>query len=278
MLDVAGLIQRAKFLLNENSATILTGMGVTGTVATAYLSGRASFKAAEVIEHARQEYIKEEALPDLEKQDLSEDYKKYLEEKRMLKLSSRVKLVWKFYIPPVAIGSTTITSIIMANKISSKKIAALAVASGISERALQEYKAKVVEKLGEKHETAIRDEIAQDRINAHPPAGGQVFVAGSGDVLCYDMTTGRYFQSSMEDIKKAENKINYEIIQFMSASLSSFYDEIGLPPTNYTDSVGWNMNSPLEVKFSTVMSPDNRPCIAIDFSRPPIPEYDKHWD
>lgn len=278
MLDIAGLLQRAKFLLNENSATILTGVGVTGTATTAYLSGRASFKAAHVIEHARQEYVKEENLPELEMKDLPEDYKNYLEEKRMLKFSSKAKLVWKFYIPAVGSGATTIVCIVMANQISARRIAALAVASGISERALQEYKAKVVEKLGEKHEMAIRDEVAQDRVNANPPGSSQVIVAGTGDVLCYDMTTGRYFRSSMEDIKKAENKVNYEILHFMSASLSSFYDEIGLPPTNYTDMVGWNMNTPLEVKFSTVMSPDNQPCIAIDFSRPPIADYDKHWD
>jgi hypothetical protein len=36
------------------------------------------------------------------------------------------------------------------------------------------------------------------------------------------------------------------------------------------------MNHHMEVKFSTVMSEDNRPCIAIDFSRPPIPDYEKN--
>jgi hypothetical protein len=38
------------------------------------------------------------------------------------------------------------------------------------------------------------------------------------------------------------------------------------------------MQNMMEVKFSTVMSADNRPCLAIDFSRPPIVDYDKHWD
>ena len=123
----------------------------------------------------------------------------------------------------------------------------------------------------------IRDEVAQDRVNAHP-ASGEVLVVGAGEVLCYDMLTGRYFQSTMEDIKRAENSVNYELIHFMSCSLSHFYDEIGLPPTNYTDSVGWNLNHKMEVKFSTVFSTDKRPCIAIDFSRPPIPDYQRHWD
>jgi hypothetical protein len=67
------------------------------------------------------------------------------------------------------------------------------------------------------------------------------------------------------------------MIHYMSASLSMFYEEIGLPPTPYTDSVGWNMNNHMEVKLSTVMSVDNRPCIAIDFSKQPLPDYDNNW-
>lgn len=257
---IAGLIQKAKFLVVDNSSMILTGMGVSGTVATAYLTGRASFKAARIIDIKRLE---------------SEDYDSIADP---LSKTTKVKLVWKFYIPPVAVGATTITCIIVANKLDSKKIAALAVASGISERALQEYKAKVVEKLGVKHETAIRDEIAQDRVNKYPPSK-EVILAGTGEVLCYDMTTGRYFMSSVEDIKRAENKINHSLVHSLYASLSEFYDEIGLPPTNYTDSVGWSdRNAPFEVLFSTTMSPDQRPCIAIDFARAPTENYNRVFD
>jgi hypothetical protein len=161
----------------------------------------------------------------------------------------------------------------MANHAASKKIAALAVASGISDRALQEYKAKVVEKLGEKKEVAIRDEIAQDRV-AKAPITNEVLVIGAGDVLCFDMMTGRYFQSTVEKIRQAENKINFDILNHVYASLSSFYDELGIPPTPYSDTVGWNgLTDRFEVQFSTVLSPDNRPCIAIDFSSPPQAEY-----
>jgi hypothetical protein len=105
-----------------------------------------------------------------------------------------------------------------------------------------------------------------------------VILAGTGEVLCYDMTTGRYFMSTVEEIKRAENKINHDLIHYMSASLSEFYDEIGLPPTSFSDSVGWNANNHIEVQFSTVMSTDQRPCIAIDFLKPPITNYEKAWD
>jgi len=257
-------VHKAKFLLNDHSTTILTAVGVGGTVATAVLTGRASFKAADII--AREKAIVNMAVE--ENQDPV-----------TLSKTEKVKLVWREYLPPVATGVTTITCIIVANKISSRKIAALAVAGGISERALQEYKDKVVEKFGERKATDVRDEIAQDRVAANPVGSREIIIAGTGEVLCYDMTTGRYFQSTVEEIKRAENKVNYELIHYMSCSLSHFYDEIGLQPTSYTDSVGWNMNNKMEVVFSTVMSQDNRPCLAIDFVHPPVSDYNRTaWD
>lgn len=237
-----------------SSTTMLTGMGVTGVVTTAYLTGRASFKAAEIIAR-EQEELREEGLG-----------------KNSMSFSQKAKLTWPLYVAPASLGATTITAIVMANHTASKKIAALTMASGISERALTEYKAKIVEKLGEKKEMTIRDEIAQDRVNA--TANKEVLVIGAGDVLCFDMMTGRYFQSTVEKIRQAENKINYEILNHMYASLSSFYDLIDIPPTPYSDTVGWNgLTDRFEVIFSTVMSPDQRPCIAIDFTVPPTAEY-----
>jgi hypothetical protein len=236
-----------------SSTTVLTGMGVTGVVTTAYLTGRASFKAAELI---RREEIVKTLPPD------------------KLTNKEKVKLVWPLYVAPISVGCTTITAIVVANHTASKRIAALTVASGISERALTEYKAKVLEKLGEKKEMAIRDEVAQDRVNA--TENKEVLVVGAGEVLCFDMYTGRYFQSTVEKIRQAENKINFEILNHLYASLSSFYSELGIPATQYSDEVGWNgLTDRFEVRFSTVMSPDNRPCIAMEFTRPPMPEYTK---
>jgi len=259
--------QQVKFLLDDNSGAILTGVAIAGTVSTAYLTGRASFKAAKIIEQNSQEFDTE--------------YNEITTETRVvgrpveLSTTKKIGLVWKLYIPPVVMGVTTITSIVAANRLASKKIAALTVASGISERALQEYKDKVVEKLGLKQETNVRDEIAQDRVNNNPPNSREVIITGNGEVLCYDMLTGRYFQGSAEAIKRAENQINFEILNHMYASLSEFYDMVGLPPTSYTDSVGWTGDKPVNVTISTTMSPDNRPCLAIDFEHQPMLDYYK---
>jgi Family of unknown function (DUF6353) len=271
LIGLAQRLHHMKFLLNEHSPTILTGVGVVGTVSTAYLTGRATVKAVKIIEENSKEY-------DLEYNPvINETFD--VAHKVELSTSRKLRLVWKLYIPPVGMGATTISAIILANKISSKRIAALGVAAGLSERALQEYKDKVLEKIGERQNTAIHDEIAQDRVNQHPVNSREVILAGTGEVLCFDMSSGRYFQSTVEEIKRAENKINFNLVNFMHSSLSEFYDEIGLPPTSYSDTVGWNLNNKLEVRISAVLSTDNRPCLAIDFVKPPYTDYDKKaWD
>lgn len=256
-MNIAGLIKKGETFITQNSTTILTSVGVTGTVTTAYLSGRASFKAAIVIEDDRYRRVELEGVA------------------REYGLKEKAQMVWPLYIPAVGVGSLTIASIIMANRIGSKKAAALAAAYGISEKAFQEYKEKVVQKLGENKERTVRDEIAQDRVNANPAITKEVIITGAGDVLCFDMLTGRYFQSTVENIKSAQNKVNEEIISMMYASLGSFYDEIGLPSTQLSDTLGFNTNNYLEVVFSTVLSADQRPCVAIDFANPPVADYGK---
>lgn len=265
---ITGLVQqvhKARFLLENHSTTILSGVGVGGTVVTAVLSGRASFKAARLIDE------EENVLAAAWREGESDTPPTFLTK------PEKIKIVWKLYLPPVASGVLTVTSIVVANKISSKKIAALAVAGGISERALQEYKEKVVEKLSERQNQKIQDEIAQDRVSAHPTGSHEIILAGTGEVLCYDMTTGRYFQSTMENIKAAENEINHEMLNSMGVSLAEFHDKVGLPATPYTDSVGWSGPDLVKVIFSTVMSQDQRPCIAIDFDRPPKLEWSKMY-
>lgn len=263
---LVGLAHKAKFLMNNNSTTILSGVAVAGTVTTAYLTGQATFKAARIIDREK------EILPKPGEKDFDSSVKYDLTS------SGKVKLVWRHYIPPFVTGVTTIACIVAANRIGAKKIAALAVSSAISERALQEYKAKVVEKLGPKQDVALRDEIAQDRVLNQPVRSGEVIIAGTGEVLFFDLTTGRYFQSTVEEVKKAVNKVNHELNNMMYTSLSRFYEELDIPTTTYSDMVGWNANQQMDIEFSTVLSSDNRPCIAIDFNPAPFVEYDRLHD
>lgn len=244
------MFKKVQALAVENSPVILTAVGVVGTITTAVLTGRAGYKAHQIIVDGT-------------------DHPSEIDTKE------KVKMVWPEFIPPVGMGAVTVTSIIFAQKISMGRAAAMAAAYGLSEKTFGEYKEKVSERLGVKKETEIRDELAQEHVKAMPP--GQTIIIGSGEVLCRDELSARYFMGNMEKIKKAENEINAEILTCDGASLSRFYDEIGLEPTAYSDTVGWDLDNRCEVQISTVMSDDERPCLVIDFKSWPKPDYGKAW-
>jgi ribosomal protein L18E len=259
--------QKAVDLVTENATTLLTAGGVVGTVATAVLTGRATFKAAEII-HSEE----------LKAVHSDKDVTDSIAEGTMgLSNWERTKLVWPLYLPPVLTGTATIGSIIMANRMSAQKAAALAAAYGLAERNLSEYKDKVSEKLTGPKQQQIDDEIAQDRVNR--TSGHENIVVVDGEVLCFDEPTGRYFRSTMENIKAAVNATNAEILNADHVNASFFYEELGLPATTWTNDVGWNRDNLLDLKYSTVLTPnDNKPCIAIDFRVLPKQDYiPKHY-
>jgi hypothetical protein len=96
------------------------------------------------------------------------------------------------------------------------------------------------------------------------------------NVLCYDAYSDRYFQSNMEAIKKAQNDTNYMILNSDYASLTDFYNKVGLPKTAFSDEVGWSPDEGIELHFSSVLSTDQQPCLAFAFEVEPIRDYIKY--
>lgn len=262
LTGLARIAYQARHMIHANSPTLLTAVGVGGTAATAVLTAKATFKAAGIIAD-KSVIVHEDRTGD-----------DAVEVLHLSKLE-KVRLVWPNYIPPVLAGGLTITAIVTANRISSTRIAALVVASGVSERALQEYKDKIVEKLGDKQSTALRDEIAQDRVDKDPPRNTELMIMSDGDVLVKDSITGRYFTSTVEKIRRAENNTNAEMLNFDCASLSFFYDQLDLPPTDISDVMGWNLANKMDITFSSALTPDKKPCLVIEYIRMPSVDYDR---
>lgn len=244
------LLKRLEKTVADNSPAILTGMAVVGTLTTAYLTGKATFKAADIIR-----------IENLHRDDRHEDD---------LGVKDASLLVWKLYIPAVTSAAFTCTAIICANRIGTRRATALAAAYSISERAFDEYKEKVVEKLGQGREREIHEKLAQER--AEKAKNTEVIITGTGEVLCYDTITGRLFKSDMEKLRKAQNDLNEQLINNVYASLGDFYNLIGLPATPYSEEVGWNTDKLLEITFSSVLI-DGVPCIALEYSVSPVRDY-----
>jgi len=263
-MDIGAIVSRARKAAADNTPTILTAIGVTGTIATAILASKASFKAAEVLAERR-------------KADKVFEDNEILSPEEVEKLASKkveIGLVWKYYIPAVTTGAVTVACIVTANHVSNRRAAALATAYSISQEAFREYKGKVVEKIGEKKEQAVRDEITQDRVNANPP--GNIILVGD-EVVCLDRYSGRYFKSNHAAIREAVTDINWKLIHENYASLTDFWDKLGLPSTTDSDEVGWTIeDGKFDVQLSGAISEDGKPVLAIEFRTMPVRSYYKN--
>lgn len=254
MIDVGRMVRSARKVVSDNSPVILTGVGIAGAVTTAVLAGKAGYSSGYKMACEDFDMLDARAKADKERR------------------KTVARGTWKLYLPSAVTGVGTIAAIAAANKIGTNRAAALAAAYTISDRAFTEYKAKVVETMGEKKEQAVRDAVLQDRINETGERSSLVIIDNS-DVICYDAYTDRYFNSSMEKLKKAQNDTNYEILHNMYVSLSEFYGRIGLEKTKFSDEVGWTSDELLDLHFTSCMTPDDKPALAFTFHADPIRKF-----
>lgn len=237
----------------DNSPLILTAVGVAGTVSVALLTAKASFKAADIILEEQRAIAEEHAF----------DWP-------MLSKKEKAALVWKLYIPPVSVAAVTVVAIIAANRIGTRRAAALAAAYTIAEKGFEEYREKIIEKVGVNKEKAARDEIAQERVDKHPL--GKTTIIEKGLVPCLDLYANRWFQSDMQTIQRAEIALNQKIQHGMSmtASVNEFYDLLDLPHIGWGEEVGWDADNILELSITAVITDDERPGLCMTFRTTPV--------
>ena len=248
-------IKSAERVLTKYSPGILTGIGIAGMIGATFMAVKATPKALYLIETKKEEAEVEE-----------------------LTSVEIIKTCWKCYIPAALTTVVSAACLIGASTVSAKRNAALATAYSISEAALREYQEKVVEVVGEKKEKAVRDAVAKDQIERDPVTKSEVVIIDSNsNTLCYEPLSGRYFKSTIDKIKKAEIKLDRQMIQEMYVSLNDFYWEIGLDGTDLGDKMGWNLSKGyMDLSFSSQLADDGTPCAVIVYGIPPVYDYQNY--
>lgn len=248
-------IKSAGRVLTKYSPGILTGIGITGMIGATFMAVKATPKALYLIESKKEESEVEELTP-----------------------VETIKTCWKCYIPATLTTVVSAACLIGASTVSAKRNAALATAYSISEAALREYQEKVVEVVGEKKEKAVRDAVAKNQIERDPVTKSEVVIIDSNsNTLCYEPLSGRYFKSTIDKIKKAEIKLDRQMIQEMYVSLNDFYWEIGLDGTDLGDKMGWNLSKGyMDLSFSSQLADDGTPCAVIVYGIPPVYDYQNY--
>lgn len=258
------LMGKAKILEKlaiDNSPVLLTAVGVVGTIGTAVLAHRAATKAQIWRKHEVDQRNRESQIAQVMPEEITR--------------KEHFQNTWKLYIPTAISGATTVGCIVMANRIGTKRAAALAAAYTLSEKAFAEYREKVVERIGTKEHDKIRNELVEDRIRKMPPSEGNVLMVSGGDHLFMEMYSARYFRSDIETVRRAVNDINFKINTYGYASVSEFYDLLGLAHTQVSDEMGWNRDKMMDVNFDPVLSEDGQPCVGISFITVPVRNHDR---
>lgn len=249
--NLANLMSNTRQFVSKRSPEILTGIGIAGMITTTVLAVRATPKALQLIEEKKNDDWVDELSP-----------------------LEVVKTAWKPYVPAAVTGVASVVCLIGASSVNTKRNAALATAYKLSETALSEYREKVIETIGEKKEKTVRDKVAEERVKKNPVSKSEVIVTNNGTTLCFDPISARYFKSSIDKIKRAENELNKQMLHDISGyvSLNDFYDELGLDHTSVGDDLGWNVDRLIDISFSSQLNDNGEPSVVLDYLV--APKYD----
>lgn len=249
--NLANLMSNTRQFVSKRSPEILTGIGIAGMITTTVLAVRATPKALQLIEEKKNDDWVDELSP-----------------------LEVVKTAWKPYVPAAVTGVASVACLIGASSVNAKRNAALATAYKLSETALSEYREKVIETIGEKKEKTVRDKVAEERVKKNPVSKSEVIVTNNGTTLCFDPISARYFKSSIDKIKRAENELNKQMLHDISGyvSLNDFYDELGLDHTSVGDELGWNVDRLIDISFSSQLNDNGEPSVVLDYLV--APKYD----
>lgn len=240
-------------LIKANAPAILTASACVGTVATAILTAKSTTLAIEKIADYCEANLRSP-------EDLS--------------WKEKFSVSYRVYIPPAIAGVCTLVSIISVNRIQYARGAAFALAYSGSEAAFRRYREAVSDVVKPKDVQKITSRVAEKSVQeAEKPLSGTVLVASSGDVLCYDVFSGRYFRSDIETIRRVENNINGQLNAECYASLNEFYAGLGLPPIAAGELVGWSVPNSLSVEFGSQLTEKGEPVLTIDFLVSPKENY-----
>lgn len=248
-MNVPHFARRAIKLITRNSGKILTWTRRAGYFITTGLAIEATWKAKESLDDLKIQTGRE--LRDIPKKDI-------------------IKTVAPHYVPTALSLGVTVAADVGSSKIAEKETAALASLYSASEFALKEYKDKVAEKIGEKKEKALSEELAVEKIKQHPPTEATIEATGTGDQLCYDPWCDRYFTSSLEHIQRVEVAMNKRILSEMWVTWNEVYSEIGLRPSKFGESIGWNVDNMIEFAFSSCIGDDGRTYLVVDHYNRPV--------
>ena len=246
-------VNKIGFKLKKHSPEILVVAGVVGTVVSAVMACKATTKASDILEKAREdidtihkcaanEKFAEEYTPEDVKKDLALVY-----------IQTGVKLA-KLYAPAVVLGALSISSILVSNNILRKRNIALAAAYATVDKSFKQYRNRVVERFGEEVDRELRhgikakkiEKIIVDEDGKEKKVKETIQVAeipGYSDYAKFFDPSSPAWEKNAEYnlmfLKAEQNYANDRLKARGYLFLNEVYERLGIPPTKAGQIVGW---------------------------------------
>ena len=240
----------------KNAPKILTGISIASSIVSVGFAVKGTILAVE-IEKQRKAKIESGELPEPEHPKLAV-----------------IKSVWKCYIPAATFLTASVCTSLYGTSISTIRTAMATSACEASKLAFEEYKAKVVEQIGEEKEKQIRQEIIKEQVSRCETPQIQT-VAPFEKYLCKEKYTGAMFYSNLYEIKDEFLKMNYDLTHCGSDELSMmmYLDHFGIDSRE--EELGWNVGMTGLLELSYCMESDDygRPVLVFGPDQRPYENY-----
>lgn len=200
----------------------------------------------------------------------------------------KVKVTTPTYIPAALIGAGTIACIIGSNVISRQQQAALMSAYALLDNSYKEYKKKLVELYGEEAHQNIVDAIAVEKAKEVGIRAEGCFTSCNlaldemcGEpVLFYEEYSGRYFESTIEQVITAEYHLNRNFVLRGYTVVNELFEFLGLEPTDYGSEVGWAVEDEfywIDFNHRKVVLDDGLECYIIETPWGPSTDFQEYY-
>lgn len=203
---------------------------------------------------------------------------KELEEKNPENTKVDKALVYaKNFWPAAVMAATTEMCIFGSNRINKQRIATLAGAYILSETNLRDYKDKVEEVVGAKKAQTIQDSVMHDHITKNPRTDSNSCIRPLAHPdetsWWWDDLSKRWFQSSINEIRRAELEANRMLVNEGVVTLNDVYSLLGLEETLLAEPYVWRTSRDDGREILIILGSDLREdediiCGTINFNLP----------
>lgn len=240
---VSRAVVRSVFQTRKASPTILLGAGIIGVVGTVVLASRATLKLEDVIKEAEKDLVILDELGTL-------DEKQVTQMKTQVFLRTGKKLA-RLYGPSFILGVTSLACLTQSHRIMSQRNAGLAAAYAALDMGFRQYRARVIDELGEEKDAHFRYGVSEREVAVEDEKGNvttqTVKRAGDGHgpsiyAKFFDQLNTRWQRNPENNriwLQAQQEYFNYKLQANGVVILNDVYEKLGFEPTKAGAIVGW---------------------------------------